>query len=76
MNTFELRQTIEDYLNQLSPQHLNLIAKLLAYLTEQESQAATQELLDIPGFWETFERGQQQLAEGRVTPSEQLKRKY
>lgn len=76
MNTFELRQTIEDYLNQLSPQHLNLVAKLLAYLTEKESQDATQELLDIPGFWEAFEQGQQQLAEGRVTPSEQLKRKY
>ena len=76
MNTFELRQTIDDHLNQLSPHHLNLIAKLLASLTERESQAATQELLDIPGFWEVFERGQQQLVEGRVTSCEQLKRKY
>jgi hypothetical protein len=76
MNTLELRQTIENYLNQLSPQHLNLVAKLLAYLTDKESQVATQELLDIPGFWETFERSQQQLTEGRVTPCEQLKRKY
>ncbi len=41
-----------------------------------ESEEATQELLEIPRFIESFERGKKDIAEGRVTPVEQLKRKY
>ena len=75
-DVIEIRQTIEDYLSQLSLERLNVIADILAYLAHKESEEATQELLNIPGFVESFERGKKDLAEGRVTPVEQLKRKY
>ncbi len=62
----EIRQRIDQYLDQLSNERLNLVADFLAYLADRESEAATQELLNIPGFIESFEKGKQQIAEGKV----------
>jgi len=77
MSTTVIRQTIDQYLDQLSLERLNFVADFLAYLADKESENATQELLlDIPGFIDSFERGKKDIAEGRVTPWEQLKRKY
>jgi len=76
MNSIDVRQTIDQYISQLSLERLNIVAEFLAYLADKESKDATQELLDIPGFIESFERGKRDIAEGRVTPLEQLKRKY
>jgi hypothetical protein len=66
MNTAELRQQIDQYLGQLSDEHLQTAANILAYLVEQESDDATQELLDIPGFVESFERGINDIEAGRT----------
>jgi PHD/YefM family antitoxin component YafN of YafNO toxin-antitoxin module len=66
MNTSELRHQINQYLDQLSSERLHLAAKFLAYLADKESEEETQELLEIPGFLESFERGQKDIAEGRV----------
>jgi proline dehydrogenase len=66
MNTVELRQQINQYLDQLSGSRLQTAADLLAYLVDQESEEATLELLDIPGFVESFERGKKDIAEGRI----------
>jgi len=38
MNTLELRQTIDDYLNQLSAERLTMVAQLLTYLAEPTNQ--------------------------------------
>jgi hypothetical protein len=76
MNAIATRQTIEQYLNQLSLERLNVIADILAYFADKESEEATQELLKMPRFVESFEKGKKDIAEGRVTPVEQLKRKY
>jgi hypothetical protein len=62
----EIRQRIDQYLDQLSNERLNFVADFLAYLADRESEAATQELLNIPGFIESFEKGKQQIAEGKV----------
>ncbi|MBF2046405.1 MAG: hypothetical protein EDM05_62855 [Leptolyngbya sp. IPPAS B-1204] len=62
----EIRQRIDRYLDQLSNERLNLVVDFLAYLADRESEAATQELLNIPGFIESFEKGKQQIAEGKV----------
>jgi hypothetical protein len=62
----EIRQQIDQYLDQLSSERLNLVADFLAYLADQESEAATQELLSIPGLIESFEKGKQQIAAGQV----------
>lgn len=44
----------------------------LAYLEERESIEPTPELLRIPGFEEEFEKARREVAEGRVTPLEDL----
>ena len=66
MNNTEVRQQINQYLDGLSSERLELVADFLAYLVDKESEDATQELLDIPGFIESFEEGKKDIAEGRV----------
>ncbi|MEH2232575.1 MAG: hypothetical protein V7K71_23580 [Nostoc sp.] len=66
MNNTEVRQQINQYLDVLSSERLQLVADFLAYLADKESEDATQELLDIPGFIESFERGKKDIAEGQV----------
>ncbi|MEH2214676.1 hypothetical protein [Nostoc sp.] len=66
MNNPEARQQINQYLDRLSSERLQLVADFLAYLADKESEDATQELLDIPGFIESFERGKKDIAEGQV----------
>ena len=66
MNNTEVRQQINQYLDELSAERLQLVADFLAYLANKESEDATQELLDIPGFIESFDRGKKDIAEGRV----------
>ncbi|MEH2141386.1 hypothetical protein [Nostoc sp.] len=66
MNNTEVRQQINQYLDGLSSERLELVADFLAYLADKESEDATQELLDIPGFIESFERGKKDIAESRV----------
>jgi hypothetical protein len=66
MSNTEVRQQINQYLDVLSSERLELVTDFLAYLADKESEDATQELLDIPGFIESFERGKKDIAEGRV----------
>jgi flagellar motility protein MotE (MotC chaperone) len=48
--TQEGRAQLEDSLQQLSPERLQVVADFAAYLADAESEAATQELLAIPGL--------------------------
>lgn len=48
--------------------------ELLASLEEQESQGATEELLQIPGFLERLAIAEQETREGRLTSVERLRR--
>ena len=66
MNNSEIRHQINQYLERLSSERLHLAADFLAYLADKESEEATQELLDVPGFIESFERGKKDVAEDRV----------
>lgn len=56
MTTPEIREQIQQYVDQLSPRRLRVAADFLAYLAERESQEATEELIKIPGFVEAFEK--------------------
>ncbi|MEG3848125.1 hypothetical protein QUA82_24380 [Microcoleus sp. F8-D3] len=76
MNTQELRQQVKEYIDELSPEKLLVAADFLAYLAERESNRATEELLQIPGFIEAFNKAKKDVAAGKVTSVEQLKRKY
>ncbi len=75
MSTLELRDQVKEYIDQLSPERLRVAADFLAYLAERESNEATQELLNIPGFLEAFEKAKKNIAVGNVTSVENLRRK-
>lgn len=76
MTTLEIREQIQQYVDQLSPERLRVAADFLAYLADRESQEATEELIKIPGFVEAFEKAKQDIAAGQLTPVEELRRKY
>lgn len=76
MKTQGLRQNLKQSIDSLSPERLLVVANFLAYLSERESTEATNELLKIPGFVEAFNKAQKDIAAGKVTTVEQLKRKY
>jgi hypothetical protein len=67
MNTAEIRQQINTNLDRLSFEGLNLVAEFVEYVADKESQEATKELLNIPGFLESFERAKKDIAASRVT---------
>jgi hypothetical protein len=54
----ELQQKIHDLLQQLSQERLQVLADFAAYLASVESEAATQELLAIPGLLERVQQTQ------------------
>jgi hypothetical protein len=48
----ELQRQIGESVDRLSPERLHVLADFAAYLVNAESEAATQELLAIPGLLE------------------------
>jgi hypothetical protein len=54
----ELQRQLNDSLKQLSPERLQVLADFAAYLANAESEAATQELLAIPGLLERIQQNQ------------------
>ena len=54
----ELQRQLEESLKQLSPERLQVVADFAAYLASAESEAATQELLAIPGLLERVRQSQ------------------
>lgn len=54
----ELQRQLSESLQQLSPERLQVVADFAAYLASTESEAATQELLAIPGLLERVRQNQ------------------
>jgi hypothetical protein len=52
----ELQHQLNNSLQQLSPERLKVLADFAAYLVDAESEAATQELLAIPGLLERVKK--------------------
>ena len=76
MNTGEIRQQIQEYVEQLSPERLLVAADFLAYLASRDNDEATEELLKINGFQEALRKAKKNVEEGKVISVDQLKRKY
>jgi len=76
MRTRDLRRQARRRLDGLSREHLIVADHVLAWLEDRESIAATDELLAIPGFLEALEEAERDIEAGRLTPVEDLKRKY
>ena len=58
MSVTELQHQLDESLKQLSPERLQVLADFAAYLASAESEAATQELLAIPGLLERIKQNQ------------------
>lgn len=54
----ELHQQLNDLLKEISPERLQVLADFAAYLANAESEAATQELLAIPGLLKRVRQNQ------------------
>jgi hypothetical protein len=73
MSTLELRRCVKDSVDRLSGPKLRAADTLLRQLEEED--AATTELLRIPGFLKSFQQGLRDVDQGRVTPAGKLRRK-
>jgi hypothetical protein len=73
MSTLELRRRVKQTIDRLSAPKLKAADRLLRQLRDED--AATTELLSIPGFLGSFQRGMKDVAGGRVTSVEKLRRK-
>jgi hypothetical protein len=76
MNALELRTQIQESIEQLPEEKLLVAADFLAYSAEKECGDATEELLKISGFQESFEKARKNVKKGKVISVDQLKRKY
>lgn len=66
MNTVQMRNQLKQYIDQLSPESLEIVVEFVTDLVSQDDEDATEELLKISGFTEAFERGKQQVRAGKV----------
>ncbi len=74
MSTIELRRKAKKTIDKLSGSRLRFVADLLNYVQERESEEATKELLEIPGFLESFDQGVKDVRAGRTTPWRKARR--
>jgi len=73
MSTMELRERVKRTVDKLSGEKLKTADRLLRRLREED--AATTELLEIPGFEKSLQRGMRDAAAGRITSVDKLRRK-
>lgn len=74
MTTTQLKRRVAQRLRKLSPERLKVADEFLAFLQNREDNAATAELLSIPGFKESFRRGMKQAAAGKMVPFAKVRR--
>jgi hypothetical protein len=69
MSTLAMRQQAKAMIDSMSPAQLKVASEFLAFVkTRGQADAATLELLSIPGFEESFARGMRDIKAGRTTP--------
>lgn len=73
MSTAELRQETKSIIDGMSPGDLRLVREFLAFVTSRDTNAATRELLAIPGFQKSFVRGIKDIKSRRVKPWRQVR---
>lgn len=65
MSTVALRQEAKALIDTLSEAQLRVASEFFAFVKAREADAATLELLAIPGFEESFVRGMKDIKAGR-----------
>jgi predicted transcriptional regulator len=76
MTTKQLKQSAKQQLEALSGDRLQSAEHFLRYLNDLESQAATDEILAIPGALDAVKKGLADIEAGRTVSVSKLKRKY
>jgi hypothetical protein len=74
MSTVELKQQAKSLIDELSPAQLRVASEFLAFVKSRETNAATLELLSIPGFASAFARGMRDVKAGRTRPWRKVRR--
>ena len=68
MSTLVLRQEAKAMIDALSGARLRAASEFLAFVKNRGTDAATLELLTIPGFEKSFARGMRDIKAGRTKP--------
>lgn len=68
MSTAVLKQEAKALIDSMSGAQLRVASEFLAFVKDRRADAATLELLAIPGFEKSFARGMQDIKAGRTTP--------
>ena len=68
MSIVALRQETKALIDVLSGAQLRVASEFLAFVKDRQTDAATLELLTIPGFEKSFARGMQDIKAGRTKP--------
>lgn len=66
MSTKRLREQTKAMIDDLSGSQLRVASEFLAFVKSRELDPATLELLSIPGFEASFERGMKDIKAGRT----------
>jgi hypothetical protein len=68
MSTVQLRRQAKALIDGLSTTQLRVASEFLAFVKTRDADAATLELLAIPGFEASFTRGMKDIKAGRTKP--------
>jgi len=68
MSTVELRREAKALIDAMSGSQLRVASEFLAFVKARGTDAATLELLTIPGFAQSFARGMRDIKAGRTKP--------
>jgi hypothetical protein len=68
MSTLQLRKQAKALIDGLSGSQLRVASEFLAFVKSRELDAATLELLSIPGFEASYARGARDVKAGRTRP--------
>jgi len=68
MSTLTLRKHAKAVIDRMSPAQLRLANSFLAFVEAKQADAATLELLSIPGFASSYTRGLRDIKAGRTKP--------
>ena len=68
MSTVELRKNAKALIDVMSGPQLRVASEFLAFVKDREIDAATLELLTLPGFEESYARGLRDVKAGRTKP--------
>lgn len=66
MSTLQLRRQAKALIDELSTTQLRVASEFLAFVKTRDADAATLELLAIPGFEASFARGMKDIKAGRT----------